>query len=126
MALEGRKRLLQYQCVACHSADASARAPDLEGLFGRPVGLADGRTATADENYLRESILNPDAKIVAGYQPIMPSFAGQISEEELIQLIAFLKSAGPGSTPSRVDDAPPPAAEKKGPAPNAEEPERRR
>jgi cytochrome c oxidase subunit 2 len=108
MALEGRKLFLMYQCVSCHSADAYARAPVLENVFNRRVPLQDGRTALADETYLRESIVNPDAKIVAGYQPIMPSFAGQIDEEGLLKLIAFLKALGPGQTPPRVDQAPPP------------------
>src|SRR5439155_2526322 len=73
LALEGRKLFLKYQCVSCHSADAQARAPVLEGLYRQPVQLQDGRTVLADETYLRESILKPDAKIVAGYQPIMPT-----------------------------------------------------
>ena len=65
---------------------------------------------TADETYLRESILNPDAKIVAGYQPIMPTFQGQIGEDDMIKLIAFLKALGKDETPPRVDSAPPPVA----------------
>ena len=56
--------------------------------------LADGRTLIADENYLRESILNPNAKIVAGWTPIMPTFQGQVSEEQLVQIIAYVKSLG--------------------------------
>jgi cytochrome c oxidase subunit 2 len=110
LALEGRKLFLKYQCVSCHSADARARAPVLEGLFRQQVHLEDGRTVIADENYLRESILKPDAKIVAGYQPIMPTFQGQIDEEEMIRLIAFLKTLQPGQTPPRIEDAEPPAA----------------
>ncbi len=64
----------------------------------------------ADNDYLRESILYPDAKIVAGFQPIMPSFKGQVNEEELLQLITFIRSLRPGQTPRRVEDAEPPAA----------------
>lgn len=109
MALEGRKLFLMHQCVSCHSADAYARAPVLENLYGHTVPLEGGRSAMADETYLRESIVNPDAKIVAGYQPIMPSFAGQIDEEGLIRMIAFLKALGPGQTPPRIEGAPPPA-----------------
>src|SRR5207244_1731300 len=59
LASRGRQRFLQYQCITCHSADSHARAPNLEGLYNRQVRLQDGRTAIADENYLRESILNP-------------------------------------------------------------------
>jgi cytochrome c oxidase subunit II len=116
MALEGRKIFLKYQCVTCHSADAQARAPVLEGLYGRQVPLQDGRSVRADENYLRESILQPTAKVVAGYQPIMPTFTlktgeagqGQLTEEELLQLIAFIKALGPGQTPRRVEESAPP------------------
>ncbi len=110
VALEGRKLFLYYRCVTCHSANAQARAPTLESLFNQPVALNDGRTVTADETYLRESILNPDAKIVAGYQPIMPTFQGQIGEDDMIKLIAFLKALGKDETPPRVDQAPPPVA----------------
>jgi cytochrome c oxidase subunit 2 len=109
LALEGRKLFLHYQCASCHSADARARAPVLEELFGQQVRLRDGRTVLADETYLRESILQPDAKIVAGFEPIMPTYQGQIDEEDIIKLIAFIKGLGPGQTPRRVDSADPPA-----------------
>ena len=72
--------------------------------------LADGRSVVADISYLRESILNPEAKIAAGFQPIMPSFQGQVNEEELLQLIAFLRTLRAGQTPRRVEDAEPPQA----------------
>lgn len=110
LALEGRKLFLMHQCVSCHSADAHARGPVLENVYGRDVPLQNGGRAFADETYLRESIVAPDAKIVAGFEPIMPSFAGQIDEEGIIKLIAFLKALGPGQTPPRVDRSPPPAA----------------
>jgi mono/diheme cytochrome c family protein len=110
LALEGRKLFLKYQCVSCHSADAGARAPVLEGLFGQSVPLRDGRAVIADETYLRESILQPDAKIVAGYEPIMPSYQGQLDEEEILKLVAFIKSLERGATPPRIDSAAPPNA----------------
>jgi cytochrome c oxidase subunit II len=120
LALEGRKLFLYYRCVTCHSADAQARAPVLENLYGRQVPLNDGRTVAADDTYIRESILNPDAKIVAGYQPIMPTFQGQISEDDLIKLIEFIKALGPGETPPRIESAPPPVAQPQAaPAPAA-------
>ena len=78
-------------CASCHESD-SPRGPRLAGLFGKPVKLAGGETITADDAYLRESILNPTAKLVAGYQPLMPTFKGLVSEEQLIQLIAHVKS----------------------------------
>ena len=73
------------------------RCPPLENLFGRPVKLQDGRTVVADESYLRESILQPAAKVVAGYQPIMPSYDGQIGEEGILRLIAEIKSLSPSA-----------------------------
>ena len=78
----------------------------LEGLYGKHgARCRAARTVMADEEYIRESILDPTAKIVAGYQPIMPTFQGQVSEEELLQLIAYIKSLRPGATRARV---PPP------------------
>src|SRR5262249_12731125 len=108
LALEGRKLFLKLQCVSCHSADSRARAPVLENLFGRTVHLRDGRTVTADDGYIRESILKPQAKVVAGWEPIMPTFQGQVDEEDLIKLIAYIKSLRPGQTPIRTEDAAPP------------------
>ncbi len=110
MALEGRKLFLKYRCVSCHSADSVAVAPVLENLFGQPVLLNNGRTVTADEFYIRESIVNPSAKIVMGYENIMPSYRGQISEEEIFELIAWIRSLKPGETPNRVEDYPKPSA----------------
>src|SRR5205823_12079068 len=95
--------------VSCHSADAKARAPVLENIYRTEVPLQDGSTVLADDNYLRESILRPDAKVVAGYQPIMPSFEGLVDEEEMQRLLTFLKTLGPGQTPPRTEEAQPPA-----------------
>jgi cytochrome c oxidase subunit 2 len=67
-------------------------APNLAGLYGRPVPLADGTTVIADERYVRDSILLPAREVAAGYAPIMPSFAGQISEDDILDLIAYIKS----------------------------------
>jgi cytochrome c oxidase subunit 2 len=108
LALEGRKAFLKYRCISCHSADENARAPVLEELFGRLVHLRDGRTVVADEAYIRESVYDPGAKIVAGYDNIMPTFRGQVSEEEIIQLIAFIRSLPRGGTPPRVERYPAP------------------
>lgn len=109
LALQGRKVFLKYRCASCHSATERARAPVLEELFGKPVRLRDGKLVTADESYIHESIVEPGKKIVAGWDNIMPTFRGQASEEEIIQLIAFLKSLKAGETPPRVDDYPAPA-----------------
>jgi cytochrome c oxidase subunit 2 len=88
----GEKLFTQQGCITCHKTDSSGRGPVLTGVFGSTVQLMDGRRAVADENYLRESIMNPQAKIVLGYQPIMPTFQGTVSEENLLQLIAYIKS----------------------------------
>ncbi len=79
-------------CSRCHRPDNTGLGPSLVGLFGQPVTLSGRRTVVADEGYIRESILDPQAKIAAGYQPIMPTFKGQISEEGLLQIIAYIKS----------------------------------
>ena len=117
-ALEGRKLFLKLQCLTCHSADAQARGPSLEGLYGRTVPLRDGRQVVANAAYLRESILRPQAKIVAGFEPTMPSYQGLLAdekeglgqEEALLRLIAYLRSLGPGETPVRTEAFPPPEA----------------
>jgi cytochrome c oxidase subunit II len=108
LASEGRKLFMKLQCSTCHSGSVGARGPILESLYHRQVALEDGRSVRADESYLRESILFPDAKIVAGFKPIMPSYLGQINEEEVQQLLAFLKALQPGQTPPRTEDADPP------------------
>jgi cytochrome c oxidase subunit 2 len=108
LALQGRKVFLEFRCVSCHSADENARAPVLEDLYGKPVHLRDGRTIIADEAYLRESIYDPGAKIVAGWENIMPTFRGQVDEQKIVELIAFIKSLKRGETPRRVESYPPP------------------
>ncbi|MCC7349966.1 MAG: cytochrome c oxidase subunit II [Phycisphaerales bacterium] len=87
-ALAGERLFAQYGCMACHGQ----RGPTMAGLFGRKVELNDGTTVTADEQYLHESIFDPAAKIVRGFTPLMPSFRGQLTEEQVMQLIAYIKS----------------------------------
>jgi cytochrome c oxidase subunit 2 len=94
LASNGQQLFQQLGCSTCHRSDTQGRGPNLNGVFGKPVLLDDGRTVTADENYIRESILNPGAKIVSGFKPIMPSFQGQVSEEGLMALVAYVKSLG--------------------------------
>jgi cytochrome c oxidase subunit 2 len=85
-------RLFQEQrCVTCHQTNGTL-GPMLTGVFGHEVKLQSGDTVVADENYVRESIMNPVAKIVSGYQPIMPTYQGQVSEEQITQLLAYIKS----------------------------------
>jgi cytochrome c oxidase subunit 2 len=97
MEATGEQIFNNLACVSCHGF-APARAPALVGLYGQPVKLTDGRTVIADDAYIRESILYPDAKVVEGYQPIMPPFKDQLSEEQVLDLIAFLKSLGSENT----------------------------
>ena len=84
-------------CSGCHSPTSTVHAPSLVGLYGRLVHLMDGTTVVADRQYIMDSILLPKKQIVAGYPPVMPSFAGQVGEEELMKLIAYIKSLSPGT-----------------------------
>jgi cytochrome c oxidase subunit 2 len=88
----GEKLFTELNCITCHRPDHAGRGPVLQGIFGRQVHLASGDTVVADEAYVRESIVNPAAKVVAGYQPVMPTFQGQVSEEQLIALVAYIQS----------------------------------
>jgi cytochrome c oxidase subunit 2 len=92
LADAGQKLFNELACNTCHRPDAQGRGPVLDGLLGKTVALQSGEMVVADEAYLRESILNPSAKITAGYQPIMPTFQGLVSEEQLLQLIEYVKS----------------------------------
>jgi cytochrome c oxidase subunit 2 len=92
LAREGEALFRSFGCSGCHAASSSVHAPDLNGVFGHPVHLADGRTVTADEAYLRDCILQTGHDVVAGFAPIMPSFKGQVDESQMIRLIAYLKS----------------------------------
>jgi cytochrome c oxidase subunit 2 len=92
----GAKLFQDLACVTCHAEGAGARGPVLTNVFGNPVKLQDGSTVVADEAYVRESIVNPQAKIVAGFQPIMPPFQGLVTEEQLLQLIAYVRSLSQG------------------------------
>ena len=90
---QGKRVFENAGCLGCHSIDGSAKVgPTLKGLFGSTVVLADGKTVQADEEYLRESVVDPNAKIVKGFQPIMPSFKATLKDEELAALIAYLKT----------------------------------
>ncbi len=94
-AAAGERLFTRMGCVTCHSGQSGSRGPDLEVLFGTAVRLQGGGTATADETYLRESIVNPRARLVDGYEPLMPTFEGLISEEGIMQIIEYIKSIGP-------------------------------
>jgi cytochrome c oxidase subunit 2 len=109
-AAAGEKLFQDLVCTSCHRDDTLARAPQLKGLFGRTVQLQNGATVVADESYIRESIVNPQAKVVTGFQPIMPTFQGLVTEEQLLQLIAYVRSLGEAKPPAAPAGmaAPPP------------------
>jgi cytochrome c oxidase subunit 2 len=109
LAQRGEKLFSQFACITCHRADSQGRGPLLNGVFGHAVSLASGNTVIADAAYVRESILNPTAKVVAGCAPIMPTFQGQVSEEQLLALTEYIKSL-PSSQQVPGAQAPPPTA----------------
>ena len=94
MTATGQSLFAQFGCATCHRSDTQGRGPNLAGLYNSPVLLEDGRTVVADENYIRESILQPGAKVVKGFKPIMPTFQGQLNDEQLNALVAYVKSLG--------------------------------
>jgi len=84
-------------CITCHQPQPGALGPSLIGLYGSRVKLQDGSEVVADDAYIRESILTPTAKVVAGFQPVMPTFQGQVDEEQILQLIQYIRSLKPAS-----------------------------
>jgi cytochrome c oxidase subunit 2 len=100
LAEQGASLFRTYGCSGCHEPGGTVRAPPLEGLYGNPVPLSDGRVIRADESYVRDSILLPKSDVAAGYDPVMPSFAGQVSEEDLAKLVAYIQSLGTSAPPA--------------------------
>lgn len=94
LARQGFTLYRRLGCSGCHEPGSSVHAPPLEGLLGRRVHLRDGGSLIADENYIRDSILLPRKHVVAGYEPLMPSFAGQVDESAITALIEYLRSTG--------------------------------
>ena len=99
LASAGKTLFMRFGCTGCHGADAAGReegsagrAPSLTGLYGAPVTLAGGGVIRADDRYLHDAIVQPERQLVAGYAPVMPSFAGQLDEEDLLRLVAYIKS----------------------------------
>ena len=128
-AAAGQQLYQTLGCVSCHGATGEGgRGPALAGLFGKQVFLENGQTVNADEAYIRESIVTPQSKLVSGFGPIMPTFQGQVSEEQLVQILAFIKSLqSPGSQQGAAAATPPtrsatPAAS---PQPNTQQSNRR-
>lgn len=117
-AKAGAKLFDNLGCVACHKEDGSGRGPSLVNVYSTPQKLVNGTSVVADEAYIRESILNPRAKVVAGYETLMNTYQGQVSEEQILDIIAYLKSLGNvemmkqnvGGLPAAVTPAATPAA----------------
>jgi cytochrome c oxidase subunit 2 len=112
-AAAGERLFTQFACNTCHLANGTGRAPSLNGVYGANVLLADGSTVVADEGYIRESILQPKAKIVAGYQPVMPTFQGLVTEEQILNLTAYIKSLQSQPVPAKGAGIAPSSAGKK-------------
>jgi cytochrome c oxidase subunit 2 len=94
IAERGFELFRRFGCSGCHAAGSTVHAPSLVGLIGRTVHLQDGRSLVADESYVRDSMLLPGKDVVAGFEPVMPSFAGQLDEEQIEALIAYIRSTG--------------------------------
>jgi cytochrome c oxidase subunit 2 len=93
MEVWGQQLYNQRGCAGCHSVDGSTRVgPSFQNVYGSTHPLADGSSVTVDEQYIRESILEPKAKVVAGYQPVMPSYKGQLTDDDIQSLIAYMRS----------------------------------
>jgi cytochrome c oxidase subunit 2 len=99
-ATRGEELFTSLACVTCHADNTTERGPSLVGLFGRTVQTQGGRVL-ADDTYLRESILSPGTRVVSGFQPLMPPYQGQLSEEDVMSLIAYIKTLRPGTLPAQ-------------------------
>ena len=110
VAQTGARLFRQFSCSGCHGANSSVHAPGLSGIYGHPVPLEGGGFVTADDQYLHDSILKPSSQIVAGYKPIMPSYEGQMSEQDVIALVAYIKSLSPAPPPAAVQSQPIPSS----------------
>ena len=114
MQARGEQLFQQLACTTCHLTNGTGRGPSLAGVFGSQVTLSTGQTITADESYIRESILTPQKKLVHDYQPLMPTFQGLVNEDGVMSLIAYVKSlqggaapqahAAPAAAPARADE----------------------
>jgi cytochrome c oxidase subunit 2 len=109
LASAGARLFQDLACNTCHRPDTQGRGPVLQGLFGKTQTLQGGETIVVDEAYVRESILNPGAKITAGFQPIMPAFQGLVTEEQLLELIEYVKSLQTQPQGAPASPAPGPA-----------------
>lgn len=105
MAARGEEIFRQQECQSCHVSNGNGVGPSLVGLYDSRVQFQNGEIITADENYIRSSILDPQKWVLPGYPPVMPTYEGQLSEEELMQLIAYLKALSSSSAPEQPDQS---------------------
>lgn len=98
--VSGQELFKTLNCATCHNSGSGALGPNLNGIYGKPVQLADGSTVTADDKYIRRSILKPADQVVAGYAALMPSYQGQVNEEQIMQLIEYIKGLKETSAPA--------------------------
>ncbi|MCI0423950.1 MAG: cytochrome c oxidase subunit II [Acidobacteria bacterium] len=114
MTARGQSLFQSFSCHTCHRADGQGRGPALEGIFGKTVSLQSGQAVVVDDNYLRESILAPASKVVAGYQPVMPAFQGLVTQDGLAHLLAYIKSLAPRAAmlPASAPAAPAPDSQR--------------
>jgi len=108
LAHEGRQLFLKLQCIKCHSGDAKQGAPQLEGLWGQKIDLEGGGGVIVDADYIKQSILRPRLNVAQNWKPVMPSYQGQVSPEDLDALVAYIRSLSEGTTPVRTDRMPKP------------------
>jgi cytochrome c oxidase subunit 2 len=107
MAEAGEELFAQLGCGTCHASDSGARGPDLAGLYGSTVTLLTGETTVADDAYIRRSIIDPTSEITEGYAPLMPTYKGQVDEEDVLKLIAYIKSLSLASSHGNIDERTP-------------------
>jgi cytochrome c oxidase subunit II len=106
-AATGQKMFQELGCANCHRFDTQGRGPNLVGVYGKPVLLASGRSVVVDDAYIREHILDPGAQVVAGFKPIMPSFQGIVTEDQMLSLVAYIKSLAMPQQREPVSNRPP-------------------
>jgi cytochrome c oxidase subunit 2 len=118
-AAAGQQLYQTLGCASCHGANGEGgRGPTLAGAFGKTTPLQSGESVRVDEGYIRESILNPQAKLVVGFGPIMPTFQGQVSEDQVVQLVAYIKSLhAAGQTPATAGSPAPTGSPATAPSP---------
>jgi cytochrome c oxidase subunit II len=97
MTQSGEQLFTQLGCNSCHGLESAERGPALKGIFGQQQKMTNGEVITVDHTYIRESILNPQKRVVEGFSPIMPSFQGQVSESQIQQLISYIQSLSAGN-----------------------------